>query len=939
MEYQITKILASKLLSAVCGVFFSISLWAGSPVVKIDFNQTGRSETEVHEPGYEPWGSYTNPVSKTFEGISFTLTKSGTAGKGLKSNWYKAGIGAAKLVNDGVTVDSGNDGGEITLTIGGLEKGDHSLLVFLNNVDSPESGTFSPVDVLINGEVIYDNVAPTIRAASNYDAKIIYLTFSAQESEDVEITFRAETAGDETIKNFVLNAIELNTPNLLDQAINPEPADANEHVVAHSGTVKLSWTADDEATSHRVYFATSADDLATATTDDLAYKGTQAETEYQLSDLDTHSDYFWRIDEVKADGTVTKGNVWSFRLARLAFPGAEGYGRYAKGGRGGKVVHVTNLNDSGEGSLRYAVEEEIGSRTIVFDVSGIIRLKSRLVLSDSNVTIAGQTAPGKGICLRDAPFGLSGANDAIIQNIRIRRGNIGQYGQGLDGMGMQGSNNCIIDHCSISWTIDEAFSSRSGKNISLQRTLISEALNVAGHPNYPEGTAHGYAASISGNVGSFHHNLLAHCEGRNWSLAGGLDGDGYYSGRLDIRNNVVYNWGHRATDGGAMEVNFVGNYYKPGAATDLFYALTIEHEGRGKGTQQAYFDGNVMPGHFNETSQEDGRRFTLKNGATVDWETFVEEPFFESYVETQTARAAYKDVLSDVGCTQPELDNHDVRVINESLNGTYTYSGSVSGKPGLPDDQDDVGGWENYPEESRDASWDSDADGLPDWWEAYYNLNENSAEGDYSEANQDFDNDGYTELEDYLHWMAKPHFIQSVNKPITINLTNFFKGYEDNPSVVASDEVNGSVEITNNQAVFKCESCGMASFTLTVTDADGDSKAKEVVAFFQPNNQGNCTPDFSTGMNDFDDFQENIYIAPNPVSDNQLNLFGHTQQELIKSITLHSVFGNEIKMENSNTVFSGDFEASLTLPQISSGIYFVRLEFEKRNVVLQFVKN
>lgn len=145
---------------------------------------------------------------------------------------------------------------------------------------------------------------------------------------------------------------------------------------------------------------------------------------------------------------------------------------------------------------------------------------------------------------------------------------------GLDGMGMAGNDNAIMDHCSISWTIDEAFSSRNAKSLTLQRTLISEALNVAGHPNYSAGTAHGYAATIGGGemsatlkVGSYHHNLLAHCEGRNWSLSGGLDGVGAYDGHHDVFNNVVYNWGGRATDGGSHEVNFVNNYYKMGPAT------------------------------------------------------------------------------------------------------------------------------------------------------------------------------------------------------------------------------------------------------------------------------------------------------------------------------------------------------------------------------------
>src|SRR5699024_8867786 len=207
-------------------------------------------------------------------------------------------------------------------------------------------------------------------------------------------------------------------------------------------------------------------------------------------------------------------------------------------------VYVTNLNDSGPGSLREAVTNNIGPRTIVFNVSGLITLKSRLNVTEPYVTIAGQTAPGKGICIRRATFGVTG-NDDIIRFIRVR---LGKPNVSYGGMGLTGNNFSIIDHCSISWTMDESFSSRNARNITLQRTLISEALNVAGHHNYPPGTAHGYAASIGGSIGSFHHNLLAHNYGRNWSLAGGVNGNGQYIGKLDIRNNVVYNWGTRATD-------------------------------------------------------------------------------------------------------------------------------------------------------------------------------------------------------------------------------------------------------------------------------------------------------------------------------------------------------------------------------------------------------
>jgi hypothetical protein len=430
---------------------------------------------------------------------------------------------------------------------------------------------------------------------------------------------------------------------------------------------------------------------------------------------------------------------------QLAFPTAEGYGRLAAGGRGGRVIEVTNLNDSGPGSLRAAVEAE-GPRTVVFTVSGLITLESRLIVRNPFLTVAGQTAPGKGICLRKYNFGMLGGHDNIIRYIRVRPGNIS--GMTLDGMGMASADNCIIDHCSISWTLDESFSSRGGKNITLQRTLISEALNEAGHKKYPPGTQHGYAASIGGDVGSFHHNLLAHCAGRNWSLAGGLDKKGFYVGRLDIRNNVVYNWKNRATDGGAHEVNFIGNYYKPGPSTTFFYALNAQYGGF-PGTQRYYIEGNVMPGHFDAATQDAGRTATTERSGTLptDYSPWVKAPFFESYVKTQTAAEAYTNVLANVGCNFPALDDHDRRVIQEVTDGTFKYKGSKTGLAGLPDSQDDVGGWDNYPEVHRPADWDTDHDGMPDAWEKSHGLNPN----DPSDRNGDFNGDGYTNLEKYLN--------------------------------------------------------------------------------------------------------------------------------------------------------------------------------------------
>lgn len=828
------KIKVGRLITQLALLSTPVLAWAGNPVVKIDFNQSGRSISQVNEIGYESWVDYSPENNYTFNSVSFSLAAKGEGVEGLKSNWYKAGIREAKLVSDGVTLDGPKTGGEIALTISGLKPGKHSLLVYFNQVDSPETNEFGGIDIIVNGETVAENVQSTVRATTNHEAKVVYFEFELKGSDRAEVIFKSsETTKADLNRKFVINALELNTPNVLDQAVNPSPAHGDEHVFTSGEHLELSWSPNASAVKHRVYFSDSKADLELDEPMESVLLANQKDTTITVSDLNSHEHYYWRVDEEKADGTVTRGDIWYFCMARLAFPGAQGYGRFAHGGRGGRVVHVTNLNDEGEGSLRHAIEVEKGPRTIVFDVSGIIRLKSRLVLSDSYVTVAGQTAPGKGICLRDAPFGLSGANDAIIQHIRVRRGSVGDYNKGLDGMGMQGSNNSIIDHCTISWTIDESFSSRSAQNISLQRTLISEALNVAGHPNYPEGKGHGYAASIGGDVGSFHHNLLAHCEGRNWSLAGGLDGNAYYSGRLDLRNNVVYNWGHRATDGGAMELNFVGNYYKPGAATDIFFALSMDHEGVGLGTQRAYFAGNVMPGHFDESNQEDGRRFTKSNNAIVDWKTFVDEPFFKSYVETQTATAAYKDVLSDVGANEPMLDEHDKRVINETLTGTYSIKGSKSGKPGLPDNEQDVGGWENYPEQTRDASWDSDGDGLPDWWEKAHGLDPHSREGDFSEANAYESANGYTELEQYLHWLSNPHFVVAKDEKQSIDLSPLFRGYTNKPVFEVLDSKGVQVKLKKSEARFKIADEGMASFRVRVTDAEGDSKVRQIGIYCQ----------------------------------------------------------------------------------------------------------
>ena len=702
-----------------------------------------------NDTGAQHWQEWQVPNGRSarrkFENVTVTLRQGDAQASVMEGQWFKKALASgARLACDGVFVPAGS----LEIVLDGLTPGPHTLVTYHNSL---WEGSIASYSISVNGRTAVNELAPSSRVLNDEDMASAFLAFEAKAGAPVVVRITSTGTGENN--RVILNGFEIDAKDPAQQAAKPLPAHGDLHANGDSGKVALRWTPAEGIVKHRVYLSSDRDPaaavaaLAVAEPDSslLIHTVDSPGCTADIKDNDSLMYYFWRVDELDTDGNLTPGDIWTFRVRHLAFPGGEGYGRFAIGGRGGRVYHVTNLNDSGPGSLREAVEADV-PRTVVFDVGGLISLKSRLVFRNPFLTVAGQTAPGKGICIRNYTFGGSGAKETIIRHIRLRLGDLA--GRTMDGMGLASSDHCIIDHCSISWTQDEAFSSRGAHNITLQRCLISEALNVAGHSSYAAGTQHGYAASIGGDIGSFHHNLLAHCAGRNWSLAGGLDKAAKHTGSLDIRNNVVYNWGHRTTDGGARLVNFVNNYYKPGPASRVFHVLKPERNNiAGFGPQDYYVAGNLMEGRYGPDETLAGvvepREEPLSN-------FLKDKPFFESYVTTHPTEEVYENVLADVGCNVPTLDDHDKRVIEEVRKGTTTYKGGKSSLLGLPDTQEDVGGWEDYPEIHRPSGWDTDGDGMPDKWEMQNGFNPE----DPADGATDSDGDGYTNLEEYLNWLA-----------------------------------------------------------------------------------------------------------------------------------------------------------------------------------------
>ncbi|MBN2037364.1 MAG: hypothetical protein JW768_11525 [Chitinispirillaceae bacterium] len=713
----------------------TITLHANGLRVDIDYLSPGR--TDMYTLRWHNWApASATTVSTVFSGITVTFRNAGSSGAGIKCGWYKGLLTTgATLTVDGLTIEEGTSNCAMEMVISGLAAGKHSLVTWHSFYDNMAG---SPMDISVNGAVKTSGIRVPTRVANDVDAVRAYVEFDAQAGTNVVVKFSSSS-------NVVLNAFEIDGTDPAKKISKFTPAEGDDHYAMENG---LNWTAAQGALSHDVYLGEDSASVDNATTTSPEFKANQSSAKYTLSGLSTFTTYWWRVDE-KFSGSVTKGDVLPFRVRRLAFPTAMGYGRFTRGGRGGRVVEVTNLNDDGSGSLRHALVTEKGPRTIVFRVGGVVPLSSKLIIpSDGgDVYVAGQTAPGDGICVTRYAMGPLGSKDVIIRNIRLR---VGDYAQdAMDGMGMASCDHCIIDHCSISWSVDEAYSSRGAKNITYQRNLVSEALNNSVHFN----GEHSFAASISGKYGSFLFNLHAHCAGRNWSLAGGMEQDAKtYGGYVEIINNVVYNWRHRTTDGGVRQCNFIGNYYKAGPASTLMQLASIDGDELNTGDmQKAYIVNNKMvnaSGSVLLNPNSDNWSMCISKFNTVA-EVRSNSPLFPVSVTPKTPDEAYADVLANVGAIKPKLDPIDTRVIREARNGTYTYTGSKDGYKGILDAQDDAGG---YPTMTGGTPpTDTDHDGMPDAWETAHNLNPNNAE---DRNNTNLSLDQYTNLEMYLNELA-----------------------------------------------------------------------------------------------------------------------------------------------------------------------------------------
>ena len=458
----------------------------------------------------------------------------------------------------------------------------------------------------------------------------------------------------------------------------------------------------------------------------------------------------------------------------ISFPGAEGAGRFTSGGRGTvsvptTVYEVTNLNDDNNaGSLRYALTQSATYRTVVFRISGTIHLTANLNVP-SNTTIAGQTAPGDGICIADKPLTING-NNIIIRYIRVRLGD--RYQQAVNGnddaMSGTGKKNIMIDHCTMGWSNDESFTIYDGDSTTAQWNIISEPLNFSYHDEGSGIQNHGYGGIWGGRKSSFHHNLIVSCLGRNPRFNGSRTMSPFTAGleNVDFRNNVIYNWGSYSSNGGeGGNYNMVNNYYKYGPSTSTGSSTSVPVRGMIVQPFQStstpvlpygkfYITGNYVDGYSTITNNN-WLGVSMSGGTQNDTtQAKVTTPFDIGPVTTHTAQEAYNLVLQFAGASFVR-DTLDQRIVNDVLNRTGRIIDVQGGYPHGTPYANTVNAWPTL--NSTTAPTDTDHDGMPDSYETANSLDPNDA----SDRNGIAAN-GYTNLENYLNGIVNAPTISAM---------------------------------------------------------------------------------------------------------------------------------------------------------------------------------
>ncbi len=441
---------------------------------------------------------------------------------------------------------------------------------------------------------------------------------------------------------------------------------------------------------------------------------------------------------------------FSLKAQQLAFSTAEGFGRYATGGRGGLVYKVTNLNDDGEGSLRKGIVKH-GTRTIVFEVSGTINLKSGLDINRGDLTIAGQTAPGEGITIKGYPVKVK-ANNVIIRYLRFRMGDINEVED--DAFSGRDQENVIIDHCSISWATDENASFYWNKNFTMQWCLIAEALNESVHSK----GEHGYGGIWGGENATFHHNIIMNNNSRNPRFSGSSTTPNSDEEFVDFRNNVIYNWEGNSIYGGEKgSYNIVNNYFKPGPATE-------------KSKKERILEPYQPYGkfHIENNYVENAPEVTADNWKGVATKTLEELKLQieinADNVNTETALKTYHSVIKSAGASKVR-DAVDLRLINQ-IKENWVLNGN-----GIIDSQEEVGGWPEL--ETEKAPKDSDNDGMPDEWEIAHNLNPGKADDAACNLHE-----GYTNLEMYFNELVENTKITNIYLAGDSTMANYADNYD-----------------------------------------------------------------------------------------------------------------------------------------------------------------